>query len=76
MKKKHYKQLIEGLELAKTITSTLPALPDSIKPSYLYVLNSVVSAENSMRIKDISEDLNNRSILLPEHLNVTHAWFS
>ncbi|MBG9988357.1 MarR family transcriptional regulator [Aerococcaceae bacterium DSM 111176] len=57
MKKKHYKQLIEGLELAKTITSTLPALPDSIKPSYLYVLNSVVSAENSMRIKDISEDL-------------------
>lgn len=57
MKKKHYQQLIEGLELAKTITTTLPELPDSIKPSYLYVLNSVVSAEGSMRIKDISEDL-------------------
>lgn len=57
MKKKHYMKLLESLELAKEITATLPELPESVKPSYLYVLNSVIDTDESMRIKDISEEL-------------------
>ncbi len=57
MKKKHYVQLLEGLDLAKEIQATLPELPEGIKPSYLYVLNTVVNSERSLRITDISEEL-------------------
>ncbi|MBG9982740.1 MarR family transcriptional regulator [Aerococcaceae bacterium DSM 111020] len=57
MKKKHYIQLLEGLDLAKEIQATLPELPKGIKPSYLYVLNVIVNSNGSLRIKDISEEL-------------------
>ncbi len=57
MKKKHYIQLLEGLDLAKEIQATLPELPEGIKPSYLYVLNVIVNSNGSLRIKDISEEL-------------------